>query len=129
MCTLLKLHYFSYISISVPSILFNLCYIPFLLCYSYVCLHYNSCLHYVCTFFWTGSSCHQDKFLVCKHTCNKALLILLVLFLTLFCCHHVPRYMAFCRLAPRLHSIQCQMIVCDIKKLEVSRNTPKHKHV
>ncbi len=63
---------FSYISISVHSILFNfcflflyLCYIPFLQCYSYVCLHYHACLHYVYTFFCTGSSCLQDKFLVC----------------------------------------------------------------
>ncbi len=63
MCTLLKLHifiiynlniFFSYISISVHSALFNLCffflywcYIASLLCYSYVCLYYHACLHYV----------------------------------------------------------------------------------
>ncbi len=68
---------------------------------------------------------------VCKHTCNEALLILLVVILMIFCCHHVPQYMAFCWLAPRLYSIQCQMIVCNIKKSEVSRNTskPKHTHI
>ncbi len=46
--------FFSYISISVHSTLFNLwffflywCYIASLLCYSYVCLYYHACLHYV----------------------------------------------------------------------------------
>ncbi len=45
---------FSYISISVHSTLFNLfcfflywCYIASLLCYSYVCLYYHACLHYL----------------------------------------------------------------------------------
>ncbi len=47
-------------------------------------MHYHAGLHYVCTFFCTGISCHQDKFIVCKHTCNKALLILLVVFLMIF---------------------------------------------
>ncbi len=46
--------FFSYISISVHSTLFNLCfffiywcYIASLLCYSYVCLYYHACLHYL----------------------------------------------------------------------------------
>ncbi len=46
--------FFSYIYISVHSTLFNLwffflywCYIASLLCYSYVCLYYHACLHYV----------------------------------------------------------------------------------
>ncbi len=45
--------FFSYIYISVHSTLFNIffflywCYIASLLCYSYVCLYYHACLHYV----------------------------------------------------------------------------------
>ncbi len=45
--------FFSYIYISVHSTLFNLCfflywcYIASLLCYSYVCLYYHACLHYL----------------------------------------------------------------------------------
>ncbi len=45
--------FFSYISISVHSTLFNLCfflywcYIASLLCYSYACLYYHACLHYL----------------------------------------------------------------------------------
>ncbi len=40
----------------------------------------------------------------------------------------MSQYMAFCWLAPRLRSIQCQMIVCDIKKLAgVHQNTNTYK--
>ncbi len=89
-----------------------------------------SCMSALCLYFllhWKLLSSGQIP-CVCKHTCNEALLNLLVVILMIFCCHHVPQYMAFCWLAPRLNSIQCQMIVCDIKKSEVSRNTSKHKH-
>ncbi len=57
---------FSYTCISV--------YRTYLLCYFYVCLHY------ACTFFCTGSSCHQVQFLVCVNILgNKALLNLILI--------------------------------------------------
>ncbi len=41
---------------------------------------YNSyvCLHYVCTFFCTGSSCHQDKFLVCVNILGNTVKLFLI---------------------------------------------------
>ncbi len=49
-----NLIFFPHISISVHSTLFNLwvfflywCYISSLLCYSYACLYFHACLHYV----------------------------------------------------------------------------------
>ncbi len=92
-----------------------------------------SCMSALCLYFllhWKLLSSGQIPSCACKHTCNKALLILIIVFFK--CCHHVPQYMAFCWLASRLHSIQCQMIICDYKKTthktEVSRNTSKHTH-
>ncbi len=81
--------FFPYISISVHSILFNFCFFLIFVLYSipsvlFLCMSALSCMSALCLYFFcTGSSCHQDKFLVFKHTCNKALLIRLVVFLTI----------------------------------------------
>ncbi len=103
----------------------------------FLCMSALSCMSALWLYFllhWNLLSSGQIPSCVCKHTCNKALLILIIVFFLKIqsCCHHVPQYMAFCWLTPRLHSIQCQMIVCDYKKTthttEVSRNTSKHTH-
>ncbi len=104
---------------SIPTVLF-------------LCMSALSCMSALCLYFllhWKLLSSGQIPSCVCKHTCNKALLILIIVFFK--CCHHVPQYMAFCWLAPRLHSIQCQMIICDYKKQHTKQKlagTPQNTH-
>ncbi len=112
-----------YISISVHIILFNSFFnfnfhftfnfssISFLLCYSYLflCMSALSCVSALCLYFFLHWKLLSSRQIPCvwKNTCNKAVLFLIIVFLTIVCCHHVPQYMAFCWLAPRLNSIQC----------------------
>ncbi len=105
--------FFSYISISVHSTLFNLwgfflywCYIASLLCYSYACLYYHACLHYV-NKKWsdkdTDCTCCVYSILKCLHSWNhknlsfpwiydmKKIIIINFFFLTTLPCHTTRR--------------------------------------